>query len=44
MQVAGASTKAEFACGLIRGLGGNLSTPDRTALAKEVLELHYQSL
>ncbi|CAM9184751.1 unnamed protein product, partial [Discosporangium mesarthrocarpum] len=37
-QVAGAATKAEFACGVIRGLGGNLSLSDRSALAKEVFQ------
>lgn len=36
LQVAGSTSKADFACGLIRGLGGNLSLADRTAFAKEV--------
>ncbi|KAG5188873.1 dynein heavy chain, N-terminal region 2-domain-containing protein [Tribonema minus] len=37
-QVTGASSKAEFICGLVRGLGGNLSLADRTAFAKEVFQ------
>ncbi|CAM9134653.1 unnamed protein product [Chrysoparadoxa australica] len=37
-QVAGACDKGEFVCGLIRGLGGNLSLPDRTSFAKEVFQ------
>lgn len=32
----GATTKGEFVCGLIRGMGSNLSIPDRTKFAKEV--------
>lgn len=35
-QVAGSTSKADFACGLIRGLGGNLSLADRASFAKEV--------
>ncbi|CAM9717799.1 unnamed protein product, partial [Laminaria digitata] len=38
VQVAGSTSKADFACGLIRGLGGNLSLVDRTAFAKEVFQ------
>jgi hypothetical protein len=36
LQVAGAASKGEFVCGLVRGLGGNLSLADRAAFAKEV--------
>lgn len=36
LQVAGSTSKADFACGVIRGLGGNLSLADRNAFAKEV--------
>ena len=32
----GVSNKAEFTCALIRGLGGNLTTANRTTFAKEV--------
>ena len=32
----GVSSKAEFACALIRGLGGNLNEGSKEALAKEV--------
>ena len=30
------SSKAEFCCALVRGLGGNLTTETRTSFAKEV--------
>lgn len=36
LQVAGSTSKADFACGVIRGLGGNLNLTDRTLFAKEV--------
>lgn len=36
-QVAGSTSKADFACGVIRGLGGNLSLADRNSFAKEVM-------
>ena len=32
----GVKVKSEFACSLIRGLGGNLSSSVKTAFAKEV--------
>lgn len=32
----GVKVKSEFACSLIRGLGGNLSSSAKTAFAKEV--------
>ena len=32
----GVETKAEFSCGLLRGLGSNLTIETRTKLAKEV--------
>ena len=32
----GVTSKAEFACALVRGLGGNLPLPTREKLAKEV--------
>ncbi|CAN0042899.1 unnamed protein product [Ascophyllum nodosum] len=37
-QVAGSTSKAEFACGVIRGLGGNLRLPERSAFAREVFQ------
>mmetsp|Transcript_8125 Transcript_8125/g.10764 ORF Transcript_8125/g.10764 Transcript_8125/m.10764 type:complete len:2280 (+) Transcript_8125:2-6841(+) len=37
-QVAGVNSKESFVCGLIRGLGGNLSLQDRTIFAKEVFQ------
>ncbi|CAM9408681.1 unnamed protein product, partial [Ectocarpus fasciculatus] len=38
VQVAGSTSKADFACGVIRGLGGNLSLADRNSFAKEVFQ------
>ncbi|CAM9131219.1 unnamed protein product, partial [Ectocarpus sp. 4 AP-2014] len=38
VQVAGSTSKADFACGVIRGLGGNLSIADRNSFAKEVFQ------
>jgi dynein heavy chain 2 len=38
-QVRSATTRQEFICGLIRGLGGNLQIPQRIALAKEVFQM-----
>ena len=35
-QIKSATTRQEFVCGLIRGLGGNLSLSQRASLAKEV--------
>ena len=37
-QVTNATSRSEFICGLIRGLGGNLSIPQRISLAKEVFQ------
>lgn len=37
-QVKDANTRCEFVCALIRGIGGNLSIPNRMALAKEVFQ------
>ena len=37
-QVRDATTKHEFLCGLIRGIGGNLSLQQRVVLAKEVFQ------
>eukprot|EP01033_Poteriospumella_lacustris_P002713 gene2718-1970_t len=37
-QVRDATSKQEFICGLIRGIGGNLSLTNRTALAKEIFQ------
>jgi len=37
-QVADARSKGEFVCGLIRGLGGNLSIADRVNFAKEIFQ------
>jgi dynein heavy chain 2, cytosolic len=37
-QLKDANTRTEFICGLIRGLGGNLSIANRVALAKEVFQ------
>lgn len=37
-QIRLATTRQEFICGLIRGLGGNLSPSTRTAMAKEVFQ------
>lgn len=37
-QLKDATTRQEFVCGLIRGIGGNLSLTNRTALAKEVFQ------
>jgi dynein heavy chain 2 len=38
-QIKQCKTKEEFICGLIRGLGGNLSLQSRQVLAKEVFQL-----
>lgn len=38
-QVRDVSSRQEFICGLIRGIGGNLSITQRTALAKEMFQL-----
>ena len=35
--IVGVGSKSEFACALVRGLGGNLSVTSRTAFAKEVI-------
>jgi dynein heavy chain 2 len=37
-QIRDATTKQEFICGLIRGIGGNLSISNRSALAKEIFQ------
>ncbi len=37
-QIQDCNSRTEFICGIIRGLGGNLSLPQRTALAKEVMQ------
>ena len=37
-QLKDATTRQEFICGLIRGIGGNLSLSNRTALAKEIFQ------
>ena len=37
----GVTSKAEFACALVRGLGGNLPSETRANFAKEVL-VHYE--
>lgn len=37
-QIKDCTTRQEFVCGLIRGIGGNLSLAHRTALAKEVFQ------
>ena len=34
----GVASKAEFACALVRGLGGNLPLPTREKFAKEVIQ------
>ena len=36
----GVANKAEFACALMRGLGGNLPLPTREKFAKEVNPTH----
>lgn len=36
VQVAGSTSKTDFACGVIRGLGGNLNLASRNSFAKEV--------
>ncbi len=38
-QLVSVDSKAGFICGLVRGLGGNLSVADRSLLAKELYEL-----
>ena len=35
--IVGVASRAEFACALVRGLGGNLSVNSRAAFAKEVM-------
>jgi dynein heavy chain 2 len=37
-QIAGATSRQEFICGLIRGIGGNLTLTARGALARQVFE------
>jgi dynein heavy chain 2 len=37
-QLKDVATRQEFVCGLIRGIGGNLSPANRTALAKEIFQ------
>jgi dynein heavy chain 2 len=37
-QVKNSKSKQEFICGLIRGLGGNLSLPQRALLGKEIFQ------
>lgn len=38
-QIKDCKTRQEFICGLIRGIGGNLSPPVRANLAKEIFQL-----
>ena len=40
----GVSSKGEFSCSLVRGLGGNLTTATRTEFAKQVRTLFFVKL
>ena len=42
--MAGSTSKAEFACGVIRGLGGNLRLPERSAFAREVCSREFMCI